>query len=286
MLTDAMRLTSDGYLLAPARVARAGVEPFTADEIERYSGRRFNRDVRVYTPPEELFDPATLRSLARCTVTLGHPPEKISSRNWRDFAVGTTGDLVEVLQDGDHLRIPLMLTDAAAVAAVQHGQRELSPGWDLDELQYEFTDGVTPDGERYDAVKRRLYANHVAIVERARGGPTLTLGDHTMTNIHDQRPRGFVRGYAFADAWRTRPLTDAAQRQDAATQDAIRRAYDERSKRMENSWRQKDDALSPAEKRDAAPPRTPTRDAAQLRAAADRAREERNERMRNAWRQK
>jgi hypothetical protein len=244
--------------------------------------------VRVYTPPEELFDPATLRSLARCTVTLGHPPEKISSRNWRDFAVGTTGDLVEVLQDGDHLRIPLMLTDAAAVAAVQRGQRELSPGWDFDMLEYEFIDGVTPDGERYDAVKRRLYANHVAIVERARGGPTLTIGDHTMTNVHDQRPRGFVAGYAFADAWRTRSLTDAARRQDAATQDAIRRAYDERSQRMENAWRTKDQqpdvpGASRTHQDDAAPPRTPTRDAAQLRAAADQAWADRTKRMSNAW---
>jgi hypothetical protein len=52
-----MHVTRDGFLVARPRVARSGVEPFTAAEIERYAGRRFDRDVRVYTPPEELFDP-------------------------------------------------------------------------------------------------------------------------------------------------------------------------------------------------------------------------------------
>ena len=79
-----VRITQEGYMLATPRVARAGVDPYTAGEIERYIGRRFDRDVRVYVPPEELFAPATMRSLADCTITLGHPPEKINARNWRN----------------------------------------------------------------------------------------------------------------------------------------------------------------------------------------------------------
>jgi hypothetical protein len=96
-----MHVTRDGFLVARPRVARSGVEPFTAAEIERYAGRGFDRDVRVYTPPEELFDPATMRSLANCPITLGHPPRKIDAANWRRHAIGRTGDLGDVLQDGD-----------------------------------------------------------------------------------------------------------------------------------------------------------------------------------------
>jgi hypothetical protein len=123
-----VRITQDGYMSATPRVARAGVDPYTAGEIERYTGRRFDRDVRVYVPPEELFALATMRSLADCTITLGHPPEKINARNWRNHVVGLTGGRGDVLQDGEHLRVGIVITDAAAVAAVQGGQRELSPG--------------------------------------------------------------------------------------------------------------------------------------------------------------
>ena len=73
------------------------------------------------------------------------------------------------------------------------------------------------------------------------------------------------KGFRFAD-------TNDADRIHAEA------AYRERSKRMEDAWRDKR-VLAP-EKRDTA--RTPSLD--QLQAQAEQAWEERNERMRNSWR--
>jgi hypothetical protein len=94
--------------------------------------------------------------------------------------------------------------------------------------------------------------------------------DDDMRN--DQRPRGYVRGYAFADA----PVV-ARTLEDAATQ-----AYEERSARMSNAWRHKSDAQ--ADEDNAAPPRARTLSLDALRAKAEQAWADRNKRMQNAWR--
>jgi hypothetical protein len=94
-----------------------------------------------------------------------------------------------------------------------------------------------------------------------------TIGDDDM--LTDQRPRGYVRGYAFADA----PIV-ARNLEDAAT-----RAYEARSARMQNAWRRKDTAQ--ADTHDAAPLRTRTLD--ELHAASAAAYTERSKRMAEAW---
>ena len=38
-------------------------------------------------------------------------------------------------------------------------------------------DGITPEGDKYDAVQKNIRGNHVAIVSTARGGPELKFGD-------------------------------------------------------------------------------------------------------------
>ena len=40
-----------------------------------------------------------------------------------------------------------------------------------------FEDGVTPTGERYDAIQTNLRMNHLAVVTAARGGSHLRIGD-------------------------------------------------------------------------------------------------------------
>jgi hypothetical protein len=84
---------------------------------------------------------------------------------------------------------------------------------------------------------------------------------------HDhQPPRGFVRGYAFADTTPPRNVQDAAAE-----------AYAAKRKYLQNAWRKNrhdaadDDAL------------LPTQDA---RAVADRAYEDRKVWLSNAWRHK
>lgn len=177
-ITDALtldaasvRLTRDGYMVADARIARTGVQTYRAAELG-LTDRAADAVVRVWRPAEEVFASDAMASLAHRPMTIDHPAEPVTAANWKRHAIGTTGG--EVARDGDTIRVPLTLMDAEAIADVRAGKRELSVGYSC-ELQLE--DGVTPDGQPYDAVQRSIRGNHVAVCERARGGPRLRIGD-------------------------------------------------------------------------------------------------------------
>jgi len=78
------------------------------------------------------------------------------------------------VRDGDFVRVPLALMDAAAIADYEAGKRELSMGYDA---EITFGDGVTPDGARYHAKMTSMRMNHLALVDAARGGADLRIGD-------------------------------------------------------------------------------------------------------------
>lgn len=162
------RRTRDGYLVADAKVGRAGIQIYTGAEV----GEPTRDQVRVYRPPEEVFAKDAMASVAWRPVTVDHPSVMVDATNWRDLSVGSTGDTVT--KDGDHIRVPLTLMDSAAIAAVEAGKRELSLGYTCD---LDMTAGVTPSGETYDAVQRNIRVNHLAICSAARGGPDLRIGD-------------------------------------------------------------------------------------------------------------
>jgi hypothetical protein len=102
----------------------------------------------------------------------------VNAGNWRKYAVGALGD--EVLRDGEAIRIPLIVMDVAAIKGIQEGKQELSLGYATD-LKWEA--GITPQGDAYDAVQTNIRANHLAIVDAARGGPQLRIGDRQMEPI-------------------------------------------------------------------------------------------------------
>lgn len=165
---SAPRRTADGYLVADAYVARTGIQNYLGEEV----GRPDLLNVRVYRPPEEVFSDATMRSFAHRPMTNDHPPENVSSKNWKDFAVGHTGD--EVTHDKARVRVPLVLMDQAAIDDFDAGKRELSQGYSA-EIVWE--DGVTPEGEQYDARLKDIRNNHLALVRRGRAGTQFRIGD-------------------------------------------------------------------------------------------------------------
>lgn len=174
---DAPRRTGDGYLVASVRVARTGIQIYSGREVdpENKHGMRDRAQVRVYRPADEVFSADSLRSYAHRPVTINHPPKGVNSDNWRDTAVGLTDS--EVLRDGEFVRTSIAVMDAAAIQTVEGGQREISQGYTCD---LAFETGVTNDGLEYDAVQRNIRANHTAIVDIARGGPELKIGDSQM----------------------------------------------------------------------------------------------------------
>lgn len=170
-----VRTTRDGYLVAEARIARTGVQTYRAGELG-LKDRAAGEVVRVFRPADEVFAPDSMASLAHRPVTMDHPAENVEAKNWRKYAVGQTGG--EVARDGDFVKVPLALMDAAAIDAVQAGKRELSVGYSC---TLDFTAGVTDSGEPYDAVQRGIRGNHLAVCDIARGGSMLRIGDKEKT---------------------------------------------------------------------------------------------------------
>ena len=132
--------------------------------------------VRVYRPGSEVFADATLKSAAHRPVTNDHPDEAVTSANWKEHAVGQTGD--EVTGEGIFIRVPLMVSDEAAIKDIEAGKQELSAGYTCD---LSFEDGTTPSGEAYDAIQKNIRLNHVAIVQRGRAGKQVRIGDGAKT---------------------------------------------------------------------------------------------------------
>lgn len=176
------RLTQDGYLIAEAFVARAGIQLYRGAEVGLV-----DRDVvRVWRPEAEVTAADSVRTYTHAPITMGHPEVMVDSSNWKDLAKGEVSTEAE-WKDGK-LRLPLIVKDADAIAAIEAGTRELSAGYTCD---LDFTAGTTPAGEAYDAVQRAIRINHLAIVPRGRAGSECRIGD--------------------ADAWGVSPLSDAGK---------------------------------------------------------------------------
>lgn len=174
------RLTAEGYLVAAPRIARTGIQQYLASELG-LTDRAANDVVNIYRPEKEVFSMDALKSLAHMPITVNHPEEFVDAKNWRDLTHGLTGG--EVARDGDFIRVPMTLMDAQAVEQVRAGKKELSVGYYSD---LEWTAGVTEKGERYDAVQTNIRGNHLAIVDRARGGRQLRVIDHSRTHNREE----------------------------------------------------------------------------------------------------
>lgn len=186
---DGLKQTADGWVV-DARVARGGnVQTYLGSEV----GRQDMDYVRVYRPEDQVFSRDAINSYARKPVTIDHPPGGVNPENWSDLAVGDIDS--EVVRDGEYVRVPLLLRDKKAADAVTGGKRELSMGYDA---KLEFSDGVTPNGDEYDAVMSDFRMNHVALVSAARGGSELRIGDG-------------------AGNWGASPITDANHEENNMT---------------------------------------------------------------------
>lgn len=187
---SSVRRTADGYLVADAFVARTGVQTYLGEEL----GRPDLLNVRLYRPPEEVFSDATLRSFAHRPMTNDHPPEQVNAQNWKKYAVGQTGD--EVVHDQKRVRVPLVLMDQDAIADYEAGKRELSQGYSS---EIDWTDGVTPEGEPFDAIQRNIRNNHLAMVRFGRAGHEFRIGDGGAPGAPDPGPHHHQKEPTMSD---------------------------------------------------------------------------------------
>lgn len=162
------RLTRDGYLVASVLCARTGIQDYLGVEV----GRPEMPVVHVYRPESAVFAKDSLSTFIGKPTTNDHPPVPVTADNWKQYAVGAIGE--EVLREGEYIRVPITLMDAATIKAVQDGKREISMGYDM---ELDWTPGTTADGQAYDAIMKNLRMNHLAIVDRGRAGSRARIGD-------------------------------------------------------------------------------------------------------------
>lgn len=126
-----------------------------------------------YVPPQTLFARDHLETVGLLPVTLDHPPETVNTDNYKDYCVGSIGDRIWAELDGGNLQVIFNVSDREAIEEILDGnKRELSMGY-WAELE------PTEQEDEFIQVKRT--ANHVAIVDKARGGPTLKLNIDCLT---------------------------------------------------------------------------------------------------------
>ena len=138
--------------------------------------------VSVYRPESEVFNKESLESYAHKPISDDHPPEDVTADNWKQYAGGDIGS--DIVRDGEFVQVSYKLMDAALINKVTSGKREVSMGYTA---EIEFADGVTPNGEAYQAIQKNIRINHLAIVDRGRAGKEC--------------------GFTDAQNWGTSPIT-------------------------------------------------------------------------------
>jgi hypothetical protein len=150
-----------GFLCGMAPVAKVGIMTYKMSD---------GSTIRQFVPPETLFNPDSMATLKMKPMTDTHPPErKVSVSNASYRQIGMTGETVTKVDD--RLEVSLIVTDAEAIAAIEAGRQELSPGY---ETEVVFKAGQY-NGANYDAIQASRKYNHLAIVDEARGGADLRL---------------------------------------------------------------------------------------------------------------
>jgi len=188
-----IRQTKGGYLVGEVDCARTGIQLYTGDEV----GRPDMDVVAVYRSEDEVFSRQSLQTYAGKPTTNDHPPVPVDASNWKEYAVGDIGE--DVIRNGDRVRVPIKLMDAKVIEQVLNGKREISMGYTTELV---FEDGVTKDGQPYQAKQTNLNMNHLAIVQRGRAGHECRVGDSN------------------ADKWGVSPLT--IDKEEAKVTDTLR----------------------------------------------------------------
>lgn len=176
-------VTADGHLVAPATIARTGIQVYRAYELGLNHLNPMSA-IRLYRPPEEVFTTDSIASFEGVPVTNDHPAGNVVNDDNRDEV--TVGHATGIHQDGGLMNGILTLTDVKAVKAVNDGKAEVSNGYSF---SLDMTPGYLPDGTAFDGVQRNIRGNHVAVVDSARCGSACRIADSQPTGVHPMAVR-------------------------------------------------------------------------------------------------
>lgn len=169
-------------------IARSGVYYYGKEELERMTnlGRRSmpeeyaDRDeFGVYTPAEVIIEAKD--KFTKLPLTREHPPVAIGPDNFKQYAIGWSGDTAKIVPIMESKEIGVestcVLIDREALVYYECNVRDVSPGYFA---RYRWESGISPDGQEYQIVKYSIdEANHLAFTQQGRGGPEISMDSAT-----------------------------------------------------------------------------------------------------------
>lgn len=166
-----MTQTPEGFVICHnVPIARTGWQDYFAREI----GLQGEQSIKVYRSEEEVFSPATIASFEGKPVTDDHPAQDVRPDNISAYGKGHAQNVHRGSgNQSDMLLADLVITDPILISEIETGKREVSCGYDCDYIP-------RSDGKGYNQVS--ICGNHVAVVERGRAGPQVS--------IRDSKPQG------------------------------------------------------------------------------------------------
>jgi len=168
----------------PATIARTGVQTYR---------RADGTEVREYRAPEQVFSAESLATLGGIPITIGHPGA-VTPANYRQHAVGHVSDLPAQRKSdsgAEWVEAQLIVNDGETLARIdrEQGDVTISMGYTADVLAQP---GVTPSGERYDALQTNVRFNHLALWPV--GGPRAGAGARLRLDAAGNEVQTFATG--------------------------------------------------------------------------------------------
>lgn len=155
-----------GFLTAPVKLARTGVQYYLGIELGLKD--RTREQIGVLRSSAEVLHTDSIKSFVNLVVTDNHPSGFVTIDNVKQLQ---KGQVSEITKNIDGLSGVVTITDKDQIKKITEGKVEVSVGYS-NQLKEE--KGVH-DGNEYEFVQTKIRANHLAIVDAGRCGPSCKL---------------------------------------------------------------------------------------------------------------
>jgi len=179
--TSGVKRTPQGGIRLDARITRVGVLTY-----QDHTGKTW----REYKPAEEVFKADSLATLEGAPVTELHPDKLVDGATWKAVSVGHLVGAPR--RDDTFVAAPIVVQDAGAAERCEKGDlHDVSAGYTC---RVDWTAGVTPEGEAFDAIQRDIVYNHAALGPlgwgRAGTDVSLRMNGAAVQVRNDNAPKG------------------------------------------------------------------------------------------------
>lgn len=174
-LSERIQETPEGFLVClDVPIARTGEYQYKPNEVPIEGSK--NGIVNVQRDEQEVFSEEAIKSFEGKPVTIQHPNDFVTPKNWKDLAHGAIQNVRRGLGEmKDLLLADLCLMSEEAIRLVKAGLRQVSCGYDAEYEQ------VAPGiGRQFNII-----GNHLALVAKGRAGNRCAIMDSD-NFIYDQ----------------------------------------------------------------------------------------------------